>query len=202
MMTQFVRAIVFDGELRFHTDVPQRAPADHEVVVDVLVAGVCETDLQLCRGYMGFVGTLGHEFVGIPRTGRFAGQRVVGEINCSCHKCPTCQRGESNHCPNRTVIGILNHDGAFADSVLIPERNLFAVPDHVPTDQAVFVEPLAAACRIPQQIDLIPGVEAVVLGDGRLGNLCAQVLKHHGAETVGGSVGQCRAAAVSSVFAG
>lgn len=180
MMTQFVRAIVFDGELRFRSDVPQRLPADHEVVVDVLVAGVCETDLQLCRGYMGFGGTLGHEFVGVPRTGRFAGQRVVGEINCACHQCDTCRQGESNHCPNRTVIGILNHDGAFADSVLIPERNLFAVPDHVPTDHAVFVEPLAAACRIPQQITLSPGDVAVVLGDGRLGNLCAQVLKHHG----------------------
>ncbi len=165
--------------MHFTPDAPLRDPRGNEILVDVLQAGICETDLQLCHGYMGFHGILGHEFVGIARTGRFAGQRVVGEINCPCHNCDTCHRGLTSHCLHRTVVGILNHDGAFADTVLIPETNLHAVPDHISTETAVFVEPLAAACRIPQQIPM-NGQYVTVLGDGRLGNLCAQVLQHHG----------------------
>jgi threonine dehydrogenase-like Zn-dependent dehydrogenase len=165
--------------MHFTPDAPLRDPRGNEILVDVLQAGICETDLQLCHGYMGFHGILGHEFVGIARTGKFAGQRVVGEINCPCHNCDTCHCGLTSHCPHRTVVGILNHDGAFADTVLIPETNLHAVPDHISTETAVFVEPLAAACRIPQQIPM-NGQHVTVLGDGRLGNLCAQVLQHHG----------------------
>ena len=175
-----MRAIVFDQTLQFHADVALRSPGDDEVIVDVIKAGICETDLQLCKGYMGFSGTLGHEFVGIARSGRFAGQRVVGEINCACHVCEMCRRQLSNHCPNRTVIGIVAHDGAFADSVIVPDRNLHAVPDHVSDAEAVFVEPIAAACRIAEQIPLVGNEVVTVLGDGRLGNLCAQVLRHHG----------------------
>ena len=174
-----MRAVVFDSRMHFTPDAPLRDPRGNEILVDVLQAGICETDLQLCHGYMGFHGILGHEFVGIARTGRFAGQRVVGEINCPCHNCDTCHRGLTSHCLHRTVVGILNHDGAFADTVLIPETNLHAVPDHISTETAVFVEPLAAACRIPQQIPM-NGQYVTVLGDGRLGNLCAQVLQHHG----------------------
>ena len=174
-----MRAVVFDSRMHFTPDAPLRDPRGNEILVDVLQAGICETDLQLCHGYMGFHGILGHEFVGIARTGRFAGQRVVGEINCPCHNCDTCHRGLTSHCLHRTVVGILNHDGAFADTVLIPETNLHAVPDHISTETAVFVEPLAAACRIPQQIPM-NGQHVTVLGDGRLGNLCAQVLQHHG----------------------
>jgi len=174
-----VRAVVFDSRLHFTPDATLRNPRGSEILVDVLQAGICETDLQLCKGYMGFQGILGHEFVGIARTGQFAGQRVVGEINCPCHNCDTCRRGLSSHCPHRTVVGILNHDGAFADTVLIPESSLHAVPDSISTETAVFVEPLAAACRIPQQIAM-DGQRVTVLGDGRLGNLCAQVLRHHG----------------------
>lgn len=172
---------MIDQQLRFTEFAELREPREGEIVVDVLQAGICETDLQLCRGYMGFQGIPGHEFVGIARGGRFAGQRVVGEINCACNKCSACLRGMRNHCPNRTVIGILNHDGAFADRLLVPEENLLLVPETLTTDQAVFVEPLAAACRIPQQIP-VSGRQAVVLGAGRLGNLCAQVLAHHGCE--------------------
>ena len=175
-----MRAIVFDQTLQFHADVALRSPGDDEVIVDVIKAGICETDLQLCKGYMGFSGTLGHEFVGIARSGRFAGQRVVGEINCACHACEMCRRQLSNHCPNRTVIGIVAHDGAFADSVIVPDRNLHAVPDNVSDAEAVFVEPIAAACRIAEQITLVGNEVVTVLGDGRLGNLCAQVLRHHG----------------------
>ena len=112
-------------------------------------AGVCETDLQLIKGYMGFRGVLGHEFVGVAESGPLAGRRVVGEINCACWSCDTCRKGLATHCPNRTVLGILNHDGAFADLIAVPQRNLHAVPDSLSDDVAVFTEPVAAAFQIP-----------------------------------------------------
>src|SRR5204862_197334 len=108
----------------------------------------------------------------------FKGQRVVGEINCGCWKCPTCQAGAPSHCPNRTVLGILNHDGAFADYIAVLHRNLHVVPDDMPTDVAVFTEPVAAAFQIPTQMTIHRHDRIIVLGDGRLGNLCAQVLAH------------------------
>jgi threonine dehydrogenase-like Zn-dependent dehydrogenase len=151
------------------------APRDGEVVIRVLRAGICETDLQLVRGYMGFQGVLGHEFVGVAQSGPLSGQRVVGEINCSCFACDTCRAGRPNHCPHRTVLGILNHDGAFADYITVPARNLHAVPDAVSTDAAVFTEPVAAAFQVPAQLTIRPDDRVIVLGDGRLGNLCAQV---------------------------
>jgi threonine dehydrogenase-like Zn-dependent dehydrogenase len=175
-----LRAVVFDDHLHFSNDAQPRAQKIGEIAVRVTRAGICETDLQLCQGYMGFRGVLGHEFVGIAQSGRFAGQRVVGEINCACQVCELCRRGLGNHCPQRSVVGIVQHDGAFADEVWIPEINLHAVPDHVTDEQAVFVEPVAAACRIPEQIRLSGGENVTVLGDGRLGNLCAQVLRHQG----------------------
>jgi threonine dehydrogenase-like Zn-dependent dehydrogenase len=137
-----MRAIVLDDQpssgLR-----PSR-PEAGEVVVRVLQAGVCETDLQLIKGYMGFRGVLGHEFVGVAESGPFKGRRVVGEINCACQTCDTCKAGLQTHCPNRTVLGILNHDGAFADRIAVPQVNLHAVPDSISTDVAVFTEPVAA----------------------------------------------------------
>jgi threonine dehydrogenase-like Zn-dependent dehydrogenase len=145
-------------------------------MVRVLTAGVCETDIQLIRGYMGFRGVLGHEFVGVAQSGPMQGRRVVGEINCSCWTCSTCRAGRPSHCPNRSVLGILNHDGAFADLIAVPQRNLHAVPDAIPDDVAVFTEPVAAAFQIPAQIAIGMRDRVVVLGDGRLGNLCAQVL--------------------------
>jgi threonine dehydrogenase-like Zn-dependent dehydrogenase len=142
----------------------------------VLRAGICETDLQLVRGYMGFCGVLGHEFVGVAEAGPDAGRRVVGEINCSCQRCATCLAGRPSHCPHRSVLGILDHDGAFADFIAVPQGNLHAVPDSLPTDVAVFTEPVAAAFQIPSQISIARHDRVVVIGDGRLGNLCAQVL--------------------------
>ena len=139
-------------------------------------AGVCETDLQLIKGYMGFRGVLGHEFVGVAESGPFAGERVVGEINCACWRCETCRSGLPTHCPHRTVLGILNHDGAFADLIAVPQRNLHRVPDSIPDDIAVFTEPVAAAFQIPAQVEIAGTERIAVLGDGRLGNLCAQVL--------------------------
>jgi threonine dehydrogenase-like Zn-dependent dehydrogenase len=147
-----------------------------EVLVRVSCAGVCETDLQLTKGYMGFRGILGHEFVGVAQSGPYAGSRVVGEINCACWECDTCRQGLPTHCPNRTVLGILNHDGAFADLIAVPQKNLHVVPDSIPDDVAVFTEPVAAAFQIPVQVRVDRAARVVVLGDGRLGNLCAQVL--------------------------
>jgi threonine dehydrogenase-like Zn-dependent dehydrogenase len=172
-----VRAIVLDVD-DLHVDQvrPAPNPAADEVIVRVTRAGVCETDLQLIQGYMGFRGVLGHEFVGVAESGHFAGQRVVGEINCACWNCDTCRGGLPTHCPHRTVLGILNHDGAFADLIAVPQRNLHRVPDSIPDDIAVFTEPVAAAFQIPAQLEISTNDRVVVLGDGRLGNLCAQVL--------------------------
>ncbi len=153
-----------------------------EVLVEVLKAGICETDLQLVKGYMGFQGILGHEFVGIAKTGPYTGKRVVGEINCHCRQCVYCKSGLGNHCPDRTVLGILNHDGAFAELIAVPQVNLHTIPDSLSDDHATFVEPVAAAYRLQEQLALSGDETIVVLGDGRLGNLCAQVLKLAGCE--------------------
>jgi threonine dehydrogenase-like Zn-dependent dehydrogenase len=179
-----MRAIVLDSAgPAFAERHPDPTAGEGEVVVRVLAAGICETDLQLIRGYMGFRGVLGHEFVGVAESGRWRNRRVVGEINCNCRKCESCLAGMPNHCPQRSVIGILNHDGAFADRVTVPEINLHPVPDELDTRRAVFAEPLAAAFQIPAQVELRPGQSVLVLGDGRLGNLCAQVTSLHRART-------------------
>ena len=172
-----VRAIVLEkDEVQVDAARPAPTPGADEVVVRVTRAGVCETDLQLIKGYMGFRGVLGHEFVGVAESGPYAGRRVVGEINCACWSCATCRSGLPTHCPNRTVLGILNHDGAFADLMAVPQRNLHPVPDSIPDDIAVFTEPVAAAFQIPAQLPIASTDRVIVLGDGRLGNLCAQVL--------------------------
>ena len=171
-----MRAIVLHDHVEVSTTRPAPTPGEGEVLVRVRCAGICETDLQLIKGYMGFRGVLGHEFVGVAESGTLAGRRVVGEINCACRRCETCRRGLPTHCPNRTVLGILNHDGAFADLIAVPERNLHAVPDSLPDEVAVFTEPLAAAFQIPARIRIQSSDRIVLLGDGRLGNLCAQVL--------------------------
>lgn len=171
-----MQAIVLNNsELKYQADYPDPVPSSGEVMVEVIQAGVCETDLQLHRGYMGFCGVLGHEFVGVALDGLYAGHRVVGEINCCCRVCDFCVGGMGNHCPSRTVIGIDRHEGAFADLIAVPEANLHAVPDSVSDDQAVFVEPLAAAFQISQQVEL-DDARVAVLGDGRLSMLCVQVL--------------------------
>ena len=171
-----MRALVLDGTVKYQGDRPDPTPQADEVLVKVSRAGICETDIQLIKGYMGFSGVLGHEFVGVATAGPYAGRRVVGEINCACTRCAMCRRGLSSHCTDRTVLGILNHDGAFADLIAVPQRNLHLVPDDLPDDVAVFTEPVAAAFQIPAQVAVGRGDRVVVLGDGRLGNLCAQVL--------------------------
>jgi threonine dehydrogenase-like Zn-dependent dehydrogenase len=152
--------------------------------VRVTRAGVCATDLSLARGYMGFEGVPGHEFVGVALDGPLAGQRVVGEINAGCGRCRSCASGLERHCPQRTVLGILGRSGAFAEELALPARNLHPVPEEVSDDVAVFAEPLAAAFEIPAEIGLVKGAPALVLGDGRLGLLCAQVLALEGLEVL------------------
>ena len=171
-----MRALVLNDRVELSSSYPEPTPVEGEVLVQVTRAGVCETDLQLIKGYMGFRGVLGHEFVGIAQSGPMAGRRVVGEINCACWKCGTCRAGRHTHCPNRTVLGILNHDGAFADLIAVPQANLHLVPDSLSDDVAVFTEPVAAAFQIPAQMSVGTQDRVIVLGDGRLGNLCAQVL--------------------------
>ncbi len=172
-----MEAIILDpGGLHYQSSHPEPTPAEGEVLVQVLQAGICETDLQLAQGYMGFRGILGHEFVGIAQTGIYAGRRVVGEINCNCRVCPTCRAGRPTHCPKRTVIGIDRHDGAFAETVAIPEHNLHVVGENVTDDQALFTEPLAAAFEILEQVAITSSDQIAILGDGRLGYLSAQVL--------------------------
>jgi threonine dehydrogenase-like Zn-dependent dehydrogenase len=177
-----VRGLVVAGqELAFRSDLPSPARPG-ETRVRVLLAGVCATDLALARGYMGFTGTPGHEFVGEALDGPLRGRRVVGEINAGCGRCARCGAGGERHCAERTVLGILSRSGAFAEELSLPAGNLHAVPDSLPLERAAFVEPLAAAFRVAEQLDLRAGERALVVGDGKLGLLVAQVLALFGLE--------------------
>ncbi len=193
-----MRALYWDGhELKVHSAYPTpgsrivgatggRPATDDKptALVKVHLAGICSTDLQILKGYMAFKGVPGHEFVGSVLEGpsAFVGKRVVGEINFGCGRCDACRRDLSRHCPNRSVMGILNADGAFAECVSVPAANLHVVPENVSDEEAVFTEPLAAAFEILTQIQLDPGDEVLILGDGKLGNLCAQTLRLTGAK--------------------
>jgi threonine dehydrogenase-like Zn-dependent dehydrogenase len=152
-------------------------------LIRLLCGGICNTDLELQRGYYGFSGTPGHEFVGEVVEAderRWVGRRVVGEINLACGKCNWCSRGLGRHCPARSVLGIVEHPGAFRELLTLPEANLHEVPAAVPTQRAVFTEPLAAACEILDQVRIPKGAEVAILGDGKLGLLVAQVLNAKG----------------------
>ncbi|MBE9508342.1 MAG: alcohol dehydrogenase catalytic domain-containing protein [Chloroflexi bacterium] len=181
-----MRALLLKKDLRLVEDYPAPEPPPGEALVRVSMAGICNTDLELVKGYMQFQGIPGHEFVGVveraPGAKEWEGRRVVGEINAACTTCPTCQAGRPTHCPHRTTLGIGGRDGAFAEYLTLPIRNLHSVPDALPDEAAVFVEPLAAACEILQQVHIRPTDRVVVLGDGKLGLLCAQVLALTGCE--------------------
>ncbi len=153
--------------------------------IRLLAAGICSTDLELQRGYYGFSGTPGHEFVGEVTDAAdktWIGKRVVGEINLACGHCDWCKRGLGRHCPTRTVLGIVKHPGAFREFLTLPIRNLHRVPASIPTEHAVFIEPIAAACEILDQVKIPKGERVAVLGDGKLGLLVAQVLQAKGAQ--------------------
>lgn len=161
-------------------------PGD-EALVRVLLSGICNTDLEIARGYAGFQGTIGHEFVGVVEEatdGSMVGQRVVGEINAGCGKCELCAAGDPRHCESRTVLGIVGRDGAHAEFLRLPLRNLRLVPDKVVDEHAVFTEPLAAACGILECLTIESTDRIAVIGDGKLGLLCAQVLALSGASVL------------------
>jgi threonine dehydrogenase-like Zn-dependent dehydrogenase len=178
-----VRALVFDQSLSLRPRHPEPPEPDGDTLLRVRQAGVCSTDLEIAKGYMGFRGVLGHEFVAEVVSSPdkdLVGQRVAGEINVVCGRCDLCLSGLSSHCRNRSVLGILNHDGAFAEFVRLPAANLHVLPKSVDDDAAVFVEPLAAAFQVLKQVKLDGKKWVTVLGDGRLGLLVAQVLRDAG----------------------
>jgi threonine dehydrogenase-like Zn-dependent dehydrogenase len=185
-----MRALVFQDTLSFRPRHPEPPPSDGDALLRVRQAGICATDIEITRGYMGFTGILGHEFVAevvsAPKS-ELVGQRVVGEINIVCGRCDLCLSGLATHCRARSVIGILKHDGAFADFVRLPAANLHVLPATVDDDAAVFIEPLAAAIQVQKQLKLDSKQDSsrsrkwvTVLGDGRLGLLVAQVLRNAG----------------------
>lgn len=173
-----------NNQLQLRTDIPIPEPPPGEALVRVVRAGICNTDLELLRGYYPYTGILGHEFVGVVEQGpeNLINQRVVGEINAVCGYCRFCRRGQPTHCENRTVLGIVNRHGAFADYLCLPIENLHLVPDNVPTDVATFTEPVAAALEIQEQVALSADDRVVVIGDGKLGQLVAQTLALTGCE--------------------
>ena len=170
------------GELKVEPQ-PLPQPGQGEARIRVALAGVCNTDLEIVRGYMGFEGTLGHELVGVVDAcsdPAWVGRRVCADINVACDVCAVCRAGDPHHCPNRTVVGIVGRDGAFADALVVPIRNLVPVPENVSDDAAVFAEPLAAAFEILEQVAVGPDTSVLVLGDGKLGLLCAMALRTTG----------------------
>lgn len=167
-----------NGKLEItETNIPA---SDGEALVLVLRSGICNTDIEISRGYAGFEGTIGHEFVGMVEASddarELVGKRVVGEINAGCGTCEKCVSGDPRHCPTRTVLGIVGRDGAHAEYLQLPSRNLLVVPENVSDEQAVFAEPLAAAYGITEQVDITSDTKVAVIGDGKLGLLCAMSL--------------------------
>ncbi len=166
---------------------PEPVPAPGEALLRIRLAGICNTDLQLLRGYKGFRGIPGHEFVGVVEAceeASWIGRRVVGEINCGCGACPGCLGGDPRHCPERRTLGLSGLDGAFAEFLTLPVANLHPVPEGLPDEVAVFTEPLAAAVEVLEQLHLAPSDRVAVLGDGKLGLLLAQVLAWSGCDLV------------------
>jgi threonine dehydrogenase-like Zn-dependent dehydrogenase len=186
-----MKALRYENEKLSVSDVP-KPDADGEAVVRVTLSGICNTDLEIARGYAGFQGTIGHEFVGVIEElpeplltrGLAHGQRVVGEINAGCGRCDLCRAGDPRHCATRNVLGIVGRDGAHAEFLKLPLVNLLPVPDEISDERAVFTEPLAAACGILERTSITRDTRVAVIGDGKLGLLCAQVLATTGAPVV------------------
>ena len=180
-----MRALVFNKNLKYTDAYQAPVPAKGEALIRVTHAGICNTDLEITRGYMGFQGVPGHEFVGIVEkcdSKSLIGKRVGGEINISCGKCPECLKNLGNHCRKRSVLGILNKDGIFAEYATLPVHNLHKLPEEVSDEEAVFVEPLAAAFEILIQVSINASHKVCVLGDGKMGILVAQVLSTTGCD--------------------
>lgn len=178
-------ALFFDSRRAQVRRVPAPRVKRGFALIRVIASGICSTDLELLRGYHGFRGIPGHEFVGVvegPPSSSWLGKRVVAEINLACRKCAWCRKGLGRHCPKRTVLGIVRHPGAHAEWLTLPEANLHQVPDGIADEEALFTEPLAAACEILDQVAVGRDTRAAVLGPGKLGRLVAQVLQTAGAD--------------------
>lgn len=176
-----MKAVIFDKKLELVDDYPKPSPNLGEALIKVKMIGICNTDLEITKGYMGFAGILGHEFVGTVEKinsddKSLLGKRVVGEINLGCGICEYCQKGLQRHCPNRSTLGIFKKDGCFAEYVTLPLENLVEVPENISDVEAVFVEPLAAALEITEQMTVKSTDKVAVLGDGKLGLLVGMVL--------------------------
>lgn len=198
-----MKALRFENqELKLaEAEIPRRAG---EALVRVTMAGICNTDLEILRGYAGFNGTLGHEFTGVVESSpdeNQIGQRVVGEINIGCGRCQLCLSGDPRHCPDRSALGIHNRDGAFAEFVSLPPQNLIIIPDRISDRQAVFTEPLAAACEILDQVAINENHRVAVIGDGKLGQLIARVLATTGCDLIliGKHAGKLELAAAAGI---
>ena len=183
-----MKALRYENKSLSVSEVP-RPLGNGEALVRVMLSGICNTDLEIAKGYAGFEGTIGHEFVGVVadvgQSARLSyGQRVVGEINAGCAACALCRAGDPRHCPNRTVLGIVGRDGAHAEFLTLPIANLLPVPDDISDACAVFTEPLAAACGILERASITEDTRVAVIGDGKLGILCAQVMSTTGAPVV------------------
>jgi len=182
-----MKALHYTGKaIELVHDYPEPAPGPGEALLRVRMAGVCNTDLEILRGYADFVGVPGHEFVAtVEACGddpAWVGRRVVGEINVACGQCDLCRRGLTTHCLQRTVVGIRHRDGAFAEFLTLPLENLHVVPEELSDRQAVFVEPLAAALEVLEQVSISARDRVLVVGDGKLGLLVAQVLRLTGCD--------------------
>jgi threonine dehydrogenase-like Zn-dependent dehydrogenase len=175
-----MKALRFDDTLKFEKDVPV-VKREGEALIEVLCAGICNTDLEIVKGYAGFRGILGHEFVGRvveAPDNAWKGMRVVGEINVGCQVCALCKAGDARHCTNRTVLGIKDRAGAFAEYLSLPLHNLIALPASIADEEAVFIEPLAAACQILEQLEIHSTSKVAVIGDGKLAQLIIRALAH------------------------
>jgi len=184
-----MRALRFSDHLFLDRAYPKPKPGQNEALIRVIMTGICNTDIEITKGYFGFQGVLGHEFVGVVEAvnggaQHWVGRRVVGEINCGCGSCAYCRRNLQRHCPNRTVLGIAGKDGCLADYITLPVENLHAVPDVITNGSATFVEPLAAAFEILEQVHIIPSQEICILGDGKLGLLVNKALRQTMAQII------------------
>lgn len=180
-----MKAVVFDNGLKLDLNHSKPVPKEGEALIRVNTIGICNTDYEITLGYMGYKGILGHEFTGVVEEVNgtdksMVGKRVVGEINCGCGECEWCRQGLERHCPNRSTLGIWQREGCFAEYVVLPAKNLLEIPANVTDEEAVFVEPLAAALEILEQIHIPPYKKVVVLGDGKLGLMIALALNAAG----------------------
>ena len=184
-----MKAVVFDNGLKLETNYPKPTPQKGEALIKVNTIGICNTDYEITKGYMGYKGILGHEFTGVvveinDENKSLLNKRVVGEINCGCGDCEWCAQGLERHCPNRSTLGIWQREGCFAEYVCLPVKNLLEIPENVSDDEAVFVEPLAASLEILEQVHIPPYKRVAGLGDGKLGLMIALALNAAGLDVV------------------